>query len=148
MRTSFVVLIVICAGCGGAVPGGVTPEEVPEVVPPAPLGVPALTIQRGHAGGLRALAVSPNGRHVASAGDDRTTKVWEVSSGRLLTTLEGHTAPVVAVDFDTDGERLVTASRDGTARIWESATGRLLFTLEGHRVLCSPRASMLLGAAS
>jgi dipeptidyl aminopeptidase/acylaminoacyl peptidase len=82
--------------------------------------------------GVTSVAWSPDGQHLATASADGTARIWEVASGRLLTTLEGHQRAVQAVAFSPDGQRLVTASADGTARIWEVASGRLLTALQGH----------------
>jgi WD40 repeat protein len=49
----------------------------------------------GHTGiGVLRWAVSPDGRTIVSGSDDRTVKVWEAESGRLLRSLEGHTGGV------------------------------------------------------
>ena len=55
---------------------------------------------------------------VVTASRDKTAKVWEVASGRLLATLEGRTNRVFA-QFSPDGTRVVTASEDKTAKIWD-----------------------------
>jgi WD40 repeat protein len=64
--------------------------------------------------------------------DDRTVKVWELESGRLLRSLEGHTHGVWAVAVSPDGRFIVSGSSDGTVKVWELESGRLLRSLEGH----------------
>ena len=49
---------------------------------------------------VRACAVTPDGRRVVSASDDKTLKVWDLESGRALATLEGHTAGCARVRGD------------------------------------------------
>ena len=75
---------------------------------------------------------SPDGTQVVTASQDRTARIWETASGRLLQTLKGHTDNVWGAVFSPDGGRVLTASRDDTARIWDAGIGRLLRTLTGH----------------
>jgi WD40 repeat protein len=78
---------------------------------------------------VRAVAVSPDGRFIVSGSDDRTVKVWELESGRLLRSLEGHTGGVRAVAVSPDGRFIVSGSEDRTIRAWdpESRESRVLF---------------------
>ena len=41
---------------------------------------------------VNAVALTPDGKRAVSASHDRTLKIWELDSGRLLSTLEGHEA--------------------------------------------------------
>ena len=43
-----------------------------------------LSVFRGHSGGVNAVAFSPDGKHLATASDDKTARVWEVTSGACL----------------------------------------------------------------
>ena len=62
---------------------------------------------------------SPDGARLVSGGSDRTVRVWEADSGRLLHTLTGHTRRVSAVGWSPDGSRLVSGGSDRTVRVWE-----------------------------
>lgn len=68
------------------------------------------------------VALSPDGRLVASAGPDNAARLWDAGSGALRAILTGHDARVASVEFSPDGGALVTASWDGTARLWDVAT--------------------------
>jgi len=92
----------------------------------------ALMTLRGHLGPVLSVAVSPDGRQIATGSDDTTAKIWDAASGRELLTLKGHRDWIKRVAFSPDGTRLVTASHDQTARVWDVVTGRELFTLKGH----------------
>ena len=89
----------------------------------------------GHTDSVNACAVTPDGRHVVSASDDRTLKVWELASGRAVATLKDHPDLVTACAVTPDGRHVVSASEDRTLRVWELASGRAVATLKGHTSL-------------
>ena len=72
-----------------------------------------------------ALAVSDDGQLIASAGRDRRVKVWNASSGSLLTPLAADQF-VTQLTFSRDRQRLAGVATDGKLRVWELPTGRVL----------------------
>jgi WD40 repeat protein/serine/threonine protein kinase len=74
-------------------------------------------------------AFSPDSSRVATAGRDRTARVWDLETGQPVTPPLQHGGPVNRVAFSPDGGRLVTASDDQTARLWDAATGEQLQSL-------------------
>jgi WD40 repeat protein len=79
-----------------------------------------------------AAAYSPDSHLLATAGEDRTARIWDARAGTLVRTLRGHKDVVTSAQFSPDGKLLVTASRDHDARIWDVATGRTSELLRGH----------------
>lgn len=100
----------------------------------APLEVPAKTFT-GHARGIAAMTVSRDGSRALTGSEDRTLKLWDTASGKLLRTFEGHTDYLFAVALSSDARLALSGSQDGTARLWDIETGRALrvFT-EGEQV--------------
>jgi WD40 repeat protein len=70
-----------------------------------------------------ALAFSPDGTRLASAGEEGIACVWNVATGAKIAECRGHTGKILGVAFRPDGVRLATASFDGTVRQWDAATG-------------------------
>ena len=56
---------------------------------------------------------------MATAHADKTIKLWETKSGRLIETLKGHNGFVNCVRFSPDGLTLVSASSDDTIKFWK-----------------------------
>jgi len=81
--------------------------------------------------GLHTIAISPDGRRIATGGADRVAKLWEADTGRLIATLAGHRGPISTLAFDPGGARLATACGDGAVRIY-GPDGALVATYEGH----------------
>jgi WD40 repeat protein len=101
----------------------------PSLTPP---GGPLLRTLEGHAGGINAVALTPDGKRAVSASNDSTLKLWDLERGRELRALEGHSGAVRAVALTSDGKRALSGSDDRTLRLWDLETGRERRTLAGH----------------
>ena len=84
----------------------------------------------GHAGRVLSVAFSSNSRYVASGGDDKTIKIWDVQSGEEARSMIS--PPFLCLVFSPDGHRLASACRDKTVRIWDALSGKEIRTLTGH----------------
>jgi WD40 repeat protein len=72
----------------------------------------------GHANMVWDVLVTPDGRRIVSASNDRTAKVWDAFSGAELFTLKGHKAFVCSLSIASDSYRLATGAMDGEVIIW------------------------------
>jgi len=87
-------------------------------------------VHRGRWTSTASIALSHDGRRVASGLSDETIWIWDTDTGILRQTLKGHTATVRSVSFSYDGRRLASGSDDSTVRIWDPEVGVLLRTLK------------------
>jgi WD40 repeat protein len=71
-----------------------------------------------HPGGAFAVAFTPDGRWLLSAGADRRLRFWEVEKGREAALLEWHAGAVRCLAFSADGELLASGAADGVVRLW------------------------------
>jgi WD40 repeat protein len=86
----------------------------------------------GHVAPLHAVAVSPDGRTAASAGEDWAIKLWDLATGRVLHSLRAHTGMVCGLAFSPDGKLLASGSYDGTIALWDVGSGTEIRALHGH----------------
>lgn len=65
------------------------------------------------------IAITPNGKMLASGSGDRTIKLWNLEKNAIVCTLTEHTDEVYAVAIAADGKTLASGSRDGSIKIWQ-----------------------------
>jgi WD40 repeat protein len=108
----------------------------------------------GHTGPVYAVAFDPkNPNLVATASQDKTGRVWDITDGKVKAELKGHTDIVDTVAFSPDGKTLATAGADKSVRLWNAADGKELKNLGAHdgsvyTVAFSPDGKQLASAGS
>ncbi|MCW5939220.1 MAG: WD40 repeat domain-containing protein [Fimbriimonadaceae bacterium] len=82
----------------------------------------------GHTREVNCVAVSPDGKTVASGSVDDTARLWSDGGSKVL---EGHDGDVTTLAFSPDGKLLATGEMYKKIRVYEVATGALKTTIEG-----------------
>ena len=92
----------------------------------------ALSLLTGHIGSVERIAFSPDGKTIASGGQDNALRLWDVETQTEIGTLEGHTGGPNSLFFSPDGRTLTSRDDDQTLRLWDVKTQTQIHTLEGY----------------
>ncbi len=101
-------------------------------LPPGALARLGRVDRSRHGSDICCLAVSRDGRLVATGGADGSLCLWDAASGRERRTWTGHDGPLLALAFSPDGKALASSSTDQHVRLWDVTTGKQTLRLIGH----------------
>ena len=115
-----------------AAPAGDPPVQAEKLPEGALFRIGSPRLRHGRAAVI-CVALSPDGKVLASVGNDQLGKLWDLATGKLLRELKGHTGGVQGVAFTPDGKQVLTGSLDMTLRLWDVATGKEVRKFSGHQ---------------
>jgi WD40 repeat protein len=87
---------------------------------------------------IYAIAFSPDGRILATAGSTKTIDLWDAATSGHLLSLRGHKDPVWALAFQPGGAWLASGDEGGIVNVWDVGTalrhapGAPVLSLHGH----------------
>jgi len=82
---------------------------------------------------IHLIAISPDGKLLASGHQDGIIRLWDAHSGQLRASINGHPKLVRCMAFSPDGEVLATGSYDdGVVKLWRMPEGKLARVIDGH----------------
>jgi WD40 repeat protein len=83
----------------------------------------------GHADIVQRVAISPDGKTVASGSLDGALILWDMQTGQIKQTLTGHTLIMTSLAFSPDSQILASGNFDRTVKLWNVQTGTLKQTV-------------------
>lgn len=98
---------------------------------------PRLMLPIGHNDVIKDFAFSKNGKFIVTGSEDRTVKVWEVNTGRLLQNFTNFNAKVQSVDFNPNNKTVIACSDDGFFYEWDIYTGKIITALKNENEMMS-----------
>ena len=85
--------------------------------------------------GVFEIALSPDGKLLATSHGDTKIRLWQIADGKNLLTLKAHQGWAFALAFSPDGEILASGGHDNLVKLWDVQTGECLQTLNEHAAL-------------
>ncbi|MBD2128701.1 protein kinase [Microcoleus sp. ZQ-A2] len=86
----------------------------------------------GDSNSTNPVAITPDGKTLATGSEEGTIKFWNLQTGELKKTFKGHTSAVNVIVFSPNGQTLASGSADESIKLWNLNTEGVLHTLSGR----------------
>jgi len=80
----------------------------------------------GHTDEINALELSPDGNFMASASNDKTIQIWNISTGKSVKILNGFEWKVTSLEYSSDGKYIIGGCNNGVTKLFNLETGKLV----------------------
>lgn len=88
---------------------------------------PDVVLTTGHNDQINAMAITPNGRFLASASNDKQVKIWEIGSGMEFRTISGTAGRIEQLAFSPNNNYLAGTSSNDEFFIWDIVGGEIIY---------------------
>lgn len=86
----------------------------------------------GHQGVISDCDIHPMGRHIGTAGQDFTWRLWDIETGSEVLLQDGHIKECSSISFQCDGSLVLTTDWAGVALLWDLRSGQCIHVFQGH----------------
>jgi len=81
---------------------------------------------------INAVKFTPDGRYLASAGDDGVPKLWDADTGELVREFQGNGWPILGIDINPDGTLIASVDKISVVTIWDIKSGEIIKVLDEY----------------
>ncbi|MCB9224733.1 MAG: caspase family protein [Crocinitomicaceae bacterium] len=88
---------------------------------------PEVVLTTGHADQINYMVISPNGKYLASAGNNKVVKIWDIATTREYRTISGMDGRIDQMIFAHDNIHLAAVTQQNEVIVWNVVTGKEVF---------------------
>lgn len=88
---------------------------------------------KGHTKWVTAVSLSADGEHLVSGSWDQSLKLWDVSTGQMISTFASRGVGIQAAALSHDGKLIAAEDASNNIKIWNATTGKSVLMLKGDR---------------
>lgn len=86
----------------------------------------------GHEDQVNKIVIHPFSKHLFSASNDETWRIWDVETSNQIQIQEGHSRPIFGLDLHPDGALVLSGDSGGVFRVWDVRSGSSILSQSAH----------------